>query len=107
LICAVKALNADGTPNAQAFRDLHLWANFWRSNRKVTRRIKEQARTRFEQLVGEHWQYLRDECYAQEPRQLAARHCDALKAWGLYFEQDDALDADMERFRTISAANEE
>ncbi len=105
LICAVRALTADGTPNAQAFRDLHSWAKFSHSNRKATRRIREDQ-ARFEQLLGEHWQYLRDECCSQKDRQLAARHSEALKAWGPYFERDDALDAEMERFRAISAANE-
>jgi hypothetical protein len=104
LICAVRALTADGTPNAQAFRDLHSWAKFSHSNRKATRCIREDQ-ARFEQLLGEHWQYLRDEC-CQKPRQLAARYCNTLKAWGPYFERDDALDAEMERFRAISAANE-
>jgi hypothetical protein len=94
LICAVKALTADGMKGAQAFRDLHFWA---KSNRIC------EARARFEQLVGEHWQYIRGECCKYERRQLAARYYDALEAWGPYFERDAALDAEMERFRAISA----
>jgi hypothetical protein len=101
LICAVKALTADGTSNAQAFRDLHDWARFWHSNPKA-QQTKEWIK--FEQLVGEHWAYIRDECSRQKPRQLAARHSEALKAWGSYFEQDDILDAEMERFRALSDA---
>lgn len=95
LICAVKALTADGTTPAQACRDLHSWAKLWHSNRKAIRRISEEQ-ARFEQLVGEHWQYLRDEC-CQKPRQLEVRYCDALKAWGPYFEKDNTLDAEMKR----------
>jgi hypothetical protein len=103
LICAVKALTADGTTPAQACRDLHYWARC-HSNPKA----KAQATrwVRFEQLVGEHWQYLRDEC-CQKPRQLEARYCDALKAWGPYFERDAALDAEMERSRAISAGTDQ
>jgi hypothetical protein len=91
LICAVKALTTDGTKNdAQAFQELHSWAKFWRSNRKAT-----EAQARFEQLIGEHWLYIRNECYEQKPRQLAARYYDALQAWGPYFKRDAALDAKM------------
>jgi hypothetical protein len=91
LICAVKALTTDGTKNdAQAFHELHSWAKFWRSNRKAT-----EAQARFEQLIGEHWLYLRNECSEQKPRQLAARYYDALQAWGPYFKRDAALNAKM------------
>jgi hypothetical protein len=109
LICAVKALTADGTPDAQAFRDLHFWAKSWHSSRRATPRTRERQMnpwTRFERLVGEHRHYLRDECCEQKPRQLAARYCNALKAWSRYFEWNDALDAEMERFRAISAGND-
>lgn len=97
LICAVRALTADGTTTpAQAFRDLHSWATSWHSNRKTRNR---EVQARFQQLLGEHWQRLRDECYQHEPRQLAARYCNALKAWSPYFEWDNDLDAEMERLR--------
>jgi len=42
-----------------------------------------------------------------EPAQLAARYCEALKAWGPYFERDAALDAEMQRLKAISTANKE
>jgi len=92
LICAVKALTADVSGQGRAFRDLHSWATH--SNREA------------QVLLGEHWQYLREEC-RKKPRQLAARHCEALKTWGPYFERDDALDLEMERLKGISAANKE
>src|SRR5262245_19030666 len=100
-ICAVRALTADGASNAQGFRDLHYWANSTPKARETKKWI------RFEQLVGEHWAYIRDECCRQGPRQLAARHSEALNAWRSYFEQDDILDAEMERFRAMSCANED
>jgi DNA repair exonuclease SbcCD ATPase subunit len=93
-ICAVKALTADGTSEAQAFRDLHSWAKGL---------AVQSQKARFE-LVSEYWRYLRDECCKNEPRQLAVRYCNASKAWGPFFERDDALDAEMERFRAISDA---
>jgi len=99
LICAVRALTADGTSQAKAFRDLHYWAQ--------ANHHSPKAQANFEQLVGEYWQYLRDECRLQKPRQLAARHSEALNAWGPCLKREDTLEAQMERFRALSAANED
>ena len=106
LICAVNALTADGTTQGQATRDLVEWANFWSrpSNRKPRRIEAAKADPRwirFKHLVGDHWEYLQSECCHQNPRALAVRYHNALKAWGPYFEQDRALDAAMERFRAM------
>jgi hypothetical protein len=104
LICAVRALTADGnTSQAQAFRDLHSWAKNWHRPLSV---MDANRRERFAQLVGEHWDYIRDEC-RRDPRELAARHCEALKAWGPFLEREDALEAEMERWRALSAANQD
>jgi hypothetical protein len=98
LICAVRALTADGTSVAEAIRNLHHWSSRNRWNET------DPAWVQFRQKVAdEHWKELRDECRDHKPRQLAARYHDALKAWGSYFERDDALDAEMERFRAMSA----
>jgi hypothetical protein len=98
LICAVRALTTDGTSQAQAFRDLHYWAKNW--HRRFSG-VDAKRRNWFEQLVGEDWNYIRDECQHQDDRQLAVRHCEALKAWGPYLEREAALDAQMERFRLL------
>jgi len=110
LIAAVKALTADGSSQAQAFRDLCEWSYFWRAHpiRRKTRRFRDVEADprwiRLRRLAGEHWQYLRDECRYLKPRALAARHYDALKAWDPYFERDQALDIEVERFRAMHDA---
>jgi DNA repair exonuclease SbcCD ATPase subunit len=108
LICAVRALTADGTSVAEAIRNLHHWSTAWTAGSRARQNRWDEtdsAWIQFKQKVAdEHWKALRDECWHRKPRQLAARYHDALKAWGPYFEWDDALDAEMERFRAMSAA---
>jgi hypothetical protein len=109
LICAVKALTVDGTSVAEAIRSLHHWSTTWVHQNPRSRQYRWDetvpAWVQFKQKVAdEHWKALRNECWHHKPRQLAARYHDALKAWGPYFERDDALDAEMERFRAMSAA---
>jgi len=104
LVCAVRALTADGTSQAQAFRDLHWWAKNWH---RPLSGMDAKRRNWFQQLVGEDWDYIRDECKRQEPRQLAARHSEALKAWGPFLAREAALEAEMERFRALSEANKD
>jgi hypothetical protein len=105
LICAVRALIAGGmaTNTAQALRELSLWAKNWDRH---SSRIDVKRREQFEQLVGEDWNYMRDECQ-RDHRELAARHSETLKAWGPFLEKEDALEAEMERFRALSVANQD
>jgi hypothetical protein len=110
LICAVKALTADGISVAEATRNLY-WpkehgrcARHGRKTQLLQQMEKEPSWIRTKQ-VAKHWPALWEELLSwHDARKLAARYHDALSVWGSYFQQDRKLDTEMERFRAMSNA---